>query len=380
MLASIQRSAARTSGVWRMSSYMTTRFTSSYGFNNGMGDTMMGPPASEEPTYLNQFEHSDDPKKFTEKWSKYKEEAKSHPQAQDIGDLVEPLNHPHQYEGFWKSDSYAHYNLIYEPDFPRPAKEGELITAAQVTRSDCWVNPAEPAIVSVGKASPHNFRPVRHETMPLPDSVNLDGPELDFREHRLAPGHADRRPFIYLISAGVWMVGATFARTAMVKAVSTWWLAKDVVASGMVEVDLRPIEPGQNISVKYRGKPVFVRHRTPEQIAAAKKDDAIVVSLRDPQTDAERCPKPEWLVCIGVCTHLGCIPYPDAGDFHGYFCPCHGSHYDMSGRIRIGPAAANLVVPPYVFVDEHALRKYRGKSGLQRAKWWVTPTRSNPRD
>lgn len=358
MLATFKKSAARASGAWRMSNYQSARFTSSYGHNNGMGPAIYSPPTSELPTFHNVFEQTDDPKNFTEKWSKYASEEKDTSGIKEIADLVEPLSHPHHYEGFWKSEAFGHYDAIHEPDFPRTPEKGELMTSAQVNRTDCWMNPGEPAIVSIGKASPDNFRPARHETMPMPESVNAVGPngETDFREHRLAPGHADRRPFVYLLSAGVWMTTATFCRTAAVKAVSTWWLGKDVMAAGTIEVDLRPIEPGMNVTVKFRGKPVFVRHRTPEQIALAKKDDAIVVSLRDPQVDAERCPNPDWLVCIGVCTHLGCVPYPDMGDFHGYFCPCHGSHYDLSGRVRMGPASANLTIPPYIFIDDNTIK------------------------
>ncbi|OAY69929.1 Cytochrome b-c1 complex subunit Rieske-3, mitochondrial, partial [Ananas comosus] len=101
------------------------------------------------------------------------------------------------------------------------------------------------------------------------------------------------------------------------------------------------------------GKPVFIRRRTEEDIKLANTVD--LQSLRDPQPDAERVKNPEWLIVVGVCTHLGCIPLPNAGDFGGWFCPCHGSHYDISGRIRKGPAPYNLEVPTYTFVDENKL-------------------------
>ena len=96
--------------------------------------------------------------------------------------------------------------------------------------------------------------------------------------------------------------------------------------------------------------------RTPEMIAAARKDDILLASLRDPQVDADRVTKPEWLIILGVCTHLGCIPFPDQGDWGGYFCPCHGSHYDHSGRIRKGPAPANMEVPPNQFLDDFTIK------------------------
>ncbi|KAL0905165.1 hypothetical protein M5K25_027349 [Dendrobium thyrsiflorum] len=107
-----------------------------------------------------------------------------------------------------------------------------------------------------------------------------------------------------------------------------------------LEVDLSNIEPGTTVTVKWRGKPVFIKHRTEADIKLANTID--VKSLRDPEEDSVRVRKPEWLIVVGVCTHLGCIPLPNAGDFGGWFCPCHGSHYDVSGRIRKGPAPFNL--------------------------------------
>jgi ubiquinol-cytochrome c reductase iron-sulfur subunit len=111
--------------------------------------------------------------------------------------------------------------------------------------------------------------------------------------------------------------------------------------------------------VTWRGKPVFIRHRTPEEISQAqsvKLDD-----LPDPQPDSERVIKPDWLVMVGICTHLGCVPLgqkegDNKGEFNGWFCPCHGSQYDTSGRIRKGPAPANLVIPPYEFLTDTTIR------------------------
>ncbi|HUZ67249.1 MAG TPA: ubiquinol-cytochrome c reductase iron-sulfur subunit [Beijerinckiaceae bacterium] len=127
------------------------------------------------------------------------------------------------------------------------------------------------------------------------------------------------------------------------------------LALASTEVDVSSIAEGAILTVKWRGKPVFVRHRTPKEIAAAR---AIPISqLRDPQTDQERVRQsaiagvvhPEWLVVIGVCTHLGCVPLGHQGEYEGWFCPCHGSQYDTSGRIRKGPAPLNLSVPTYAF-------------------------------
>ncbi|WP_424812088.1 ubiquinol-cytochrome c reductase iron-sulfur subunit [Roseococcus sp. YIM B11640] len=135
--------------------------------------------------------------------------------------------------------------------------------------------------------------------------------------------------------------------------------ARDVLALASTDVDIGPVTVGQAITVMWRGKPVFLRHRTPEEIAAAK---AVPMSeLKDPATDASRVQREPWLVVIGVCTHLGCIPLGQKptdpkGDYGGWFCPCHGSHYDTSARIRKGPAPANLHVPPYAFTSDRAVR------------------------
>eukprot|EP00775_Hariotina_reticulata_P009674 gene9674-9832_t len=118
-------------------------------------------------------------------------------------------------------------------------------------------------------------------------------------------------------------------------------------------VDLSGIEEGQTVTVKWRGKPVFIRHRTEPEISEAENTD--ITGFRDPQTDAERVIDPKYLVVIGVCTHLGCVPIAGAGDYNGWFCPCHGTHYDISGRVRKGPAPYNLEVPEYRFItNDHS--------------------------
>jgi len=132
--------------------------------------------------------------------------------------------------------------------------------------------------------------------------------------------------------------------------------AADVLALSSIEVDLSPIKEGQTIKVKWRGVPVFIRHRTPENIKEAR---AVNLSeLRDPQTDESRVQKghDQWLIMVGVCTHLGCIPLGDAGDYQGWFCPCHGSHYDTAGRIRKGPAPTNMLVPQYTFLSDNRVK------------------------
>ena len=120
------------------------------------------------------------------------------------------------------------------------------------------------------------------------------------------------------------------------------------------EVDISSIEPGSFLKVAWRGKPIYIRRRTNEEIADAEKDDNL--NLPDPQKDIDRVQKKEWLVVVGVCTHLGCIPIANQGEYEGWFCPCHGTHYDISGRIRKGPAPTNLEVPPYEFVSDSLIK------------------------
>ena len=145
------------------------------------------------------------------------------------------------------------------------------------------------------------------------------------------------------------MVYASALRLTVLKFLLSMSASADVLALASLEVDTSKIESGQTVTVKWRGKPVFIRRRTPGEI---EKEVAVDVgSLRDPQTDGERAADPEWLVVVGVCTHLGCVPISNAGDYNGWFCPCHGSHYDASGRIRKGPAPYNLEVPEYKFTE-----------------------------
>ncbi len=175
----------------------------------------------------------------------------------------------------------------------------------------------------------------------------------------LAEGQEDgatRRDFLYLLTGATTAVGAG----AMVwPLVDTMNPSADVLALASTEVDLSGIDEGMSITVKWRGKPVFIRHRTADEIKEAEAVDLGV--LRDPEPDTDRAEKPEWLVLVGVCTHLGCVPLgqkptDEAGEYDGWFCPCHGSHYDTSGRIRKGPAPLNLEVPAYVFLDDTTIR------------------------
>lgn len=149
------------------------------------------------------------------------------------------------------------------------------------------------------------------------------------------------------------LLSAAGAKSTVEAFLSSMSASADVLAMAKVEVKLSAIPEGNNVIVKWQGKPVFIRHRTSDEIAEANSVD--VASLRDPETDDQRVKKPEWLVMLGICTHLGCVPIGEAGDFGGWFCPCHGSHYDISGRIRRGPAPLNLEIPAYEFADEETL-------------------------
>jgi len=175
----------------------------------------------------------------------------------------------------------------------------------------------------------------------------------------------DRRDFLYYATAGV---GAVTSGAAIWPLVHQMNPSADVQALSSIRVDVSDVEPGTQISVKFLGKPVFIRRRTQTEIDEARSADLGVLPDGDarnanlgtaPATDQNRAldEAGEWLVMVGVCTHLGCVPLGDgAGEFNGWFCPCHGSHYDTSGRIRRGPAPENLPVPMAEFIDETTIK------------------------
>jgi len=165
-----------------------------------------------------------------------------------------------------------------------------------------------------------------------------------------------RREFLYLAAAGMGGIGAISVAWPFI---DSWNPAADTLALSSVDVNLEAVEVGQSITVTWRGKPVFIRRRTAEEIKEAESVE--LLDLRDPQPDSERVQKTEWLIMVGICTHLGCVPLGQKvtdpkGDYGGWFCPCHGSHYDTSGRIRKGPAPANLIVPEYEFTEDTMIR------------------------
>lgn len=161
-----------------------------------------------------------------------------------------------------------------------------------------------------------------------------------------------RRDFLAIVAWSGLGIGTAAALWPMVYSMNP---SADVLALSTTTVDLSNIEEGMGITVMWRGSPVFVRHRTPEEINEA--EDVDISTLRDPEADSARVEKPEWLVVSGVCTHLGCVPLGNnSGDFDGWFCPCHGSHYDTAGRIRRGPAPQNLHIPVVSFVDDTTIQ------------------------
>ena len=160
-----------------------------------------------------------------------------------------------------------------------------------------------------------------------------------------------RRNFLYITTGAFSAAGAGAVAWPFITQMNP---DASVKALASTEVDLRPIVPGQSITILWRGKPVFIRRRTKEEIIEAQK--VALTDLPDPEDDTERVQNPEWLVMVGVCTHLGCIPLGQKGDYNGWYCPCHGSHYDTSGRIRKGPAPTNLEIPEYVFLNDNTIK------------------------
>ncbi|SDW83179.1 ubiquinol-cytochrome c reductase iron-sulfur subunit [Albimonas donghaensis] len=178
--------------------------------------------------------------------------------------------------------------------------------------------------------------------------------------HAESDAEPTRRDFLYVATAAAGAVGAGAAVWPLVDQMNP---SADVLALASIEVDVSAVEVGSQLTVKWRGKPVFIRRRSEQEISEGR--DVPLSDLKDPiarndnlpgdapATDEDRTldDAGEWLVMLGVCTHLGCVPLGEAGDFDGWFCPCHGSHYDTAGRIRKGPAPTNLPVPVAVMAD-----------------------------
>jgi ubiquinol-cytochrome c reductase iron-sulfur subunit len=176
---------------------------------------------------------------------------------------------------------------------------------------------------------------------------------------------SDRRDFLYIATGAVGAVGVALTAWPFISQMNP---DASVLALANVDVDLGPIAEGQSVTIKWRGNPVFIRHRTPKEIEEAKAvpiDELMDPLARnnnlkesDPATDVNRVVggKEQFLVMMGVCTHLGCVPLGEQGDYGGWYCPCHGSHYDTAGRIRKGPAPENLLVPRYQYLSDSKIR------------------------
>ena len=167
-----------------------------------------------------------------------------------------------------------------------------------------------------------------------------------------------KRDFIFIATGATAAAGAGLLAWPLV---SQMGKAADTLAAGSIEINLANLAEGQQLKMLWRGVPVFVRHRTAAEIAEAENTD--ISKCPDPQTDAERLVAkpdgtvdPRFLVMVGVCTHFGCIPVGEAGDFDGWYCPCHGSHYDTSGRIRKGPAPKNMTIPDYQYISDTVIK------------------------
>ncbi|MCO6178916.1 ubiquinol-cytochrome c reductase iron-sulfur subunit [Ciceribacter sp. RN22] len=179
-------------------------------------------------------------------------------------------------------------------------------------------------------------------------------------------GEPSRRDFLYLTTGMAGVVGAAAVAWPFIDQMRP---DASTLALASIEVDVSAIEPGMSLTVKWRGKPVFIRNRTDKEVEEAKQ--VALTDLKDPvarnanlapdaeANDLDRSAgegKENWIVMIGSCTHLGCVPLGQSGDFGGWFCPCHGSHYDTAGRIRKGPAPQNLAVPTFAFVSDSVIK------------------------
>ena len=161
----------------------------------------------------------------------------------------------------------------------------------------------------------------------------------------------ERRDFLFTASYAVGAVGVAAVVWPLIDQMNP---DASVKALASTEVDVSSVKPGNTITVLWTGKPVFIRKRTQEEISEAKS--VKMEDLKHPEKDEDRAKDPQWLVMLWFCTHLGCVPLNDKGDYNGWFCPCHGSHYDTSGRIRKGPAPTNMAIPNYEYLDNTTIK------------------------
>ncbi|XP_041454466.1 cytochrome b-c1 complex subunit Rieske, mitochondrial-like [Lytechinus variegatus] len=232
------------------------------------------------------------------------------------------------------------FTLPEKEDRLTSEKLGALLPKSHGTRATCGVQGAGQVRFA-------------HTDIQVPDFSEYRRDQSRDPQKPASTSSTDRQMFSYLLVGGGSIAAAYSAKNIVTDFIQTMNASADVLAMAKIEIKLEEIPEGKNMTFKWRGKPLFVRHRTQEEI-----DEVVAVdvgSLRDPQHDKERVQKDEWLVLIGVCTHLGCVPIANAGEYGGYYCPCHGSHYDASGRIRKGPAPLNLEIPEYAFPTDDLL-------------------------
>lgn len=254
-------------------------------------------------------------------------------------------------------DGLSMYDTEGNPVFPRTPNpyKGELVQGAQLHRTSVWHKENEPALVSVAKYEPGNIRHRAYfQNLPVVETTMPPG-VMDRRLLQLPEGHASRQSFLLFSAALMFGAYSAFIKVFVFELRQVFRPLKTYYMSGELDVDVTKVELGDLFIGKISGQPLFVVHRTPDMIASAKKDDAVIATMRDPQLDSDRAPNPDWLVCMGVCTHLGCQPGYLSGDYGAFFCSCHGSHYDWSGRIRRGPAPLNLQVPGYKWASDEVI-------------------------
>jgi len=244
-------------------------------------------------------------------------------------------------------DFSAFFKHLHKPKFIHPKHwlPGAAPAGVVAKPSSSILRPA----VTLGLSS-HSVR-YAHNDMSTPDfSAYRTTSTKDVSSQDRGEG---RKTAQAAVSGSFFMGLAIIGKSIVHPVIQQWSAAADVLALAQIEIKKSEVAPGTNKTFKWRGKPLFVRRRTEQEIEAAKNVD--MSSLKDPESDDTRVKDPEWLVVLGVCTHLGCVPIPHQGAFGGYYCPCHGSHYDTSGRIRQGPAPLNLEVPEHSFEDDKLL-------------------------
>eukprot|EP00808_Paulinella_micropora_P016330 g45856.t1 len=242
---------------------------------------------------------------------------------------------------------------------PKGGASGEIaIDAERKKVYDSWAVDDPTLIAQVEKDRAQEL--AERETFgPLGDPSKFESRDNNFEHYMNQPkGDPTNRFYTYAILGTTQAMTLIAGRFLTTKIGGLLWMSEHVAAAGSVEVDFTKLTEGDTMAVNWRGRTVYItvyiRWRTPVEIERARAGDS--EDLKDPENDSDRCQRPEILIVSGVCTHLGCIPLTGEGEWGGWFCPCHGSHYDLSGRIRKGPAPLNLEVPPYTFLSDKLVK------------------------